>query len=639
MLLEKAAFTAKQRVEFEVVQSIETAVWKASNTAEQRKMYRFLFPKLRKATEDMLSVTRDVDSLSHSIEAIRGKKGYNTTAETSLRELHRAFLNLTQILLDHFEAAAAGATEVKGDQHDVDHDDSTNRLRLLELVLALSHRAHQLSLAYHWPLYQRLAIVVAKHPTIIEENIPATMTTTLGSLESNSRAEWIQTIQRWSRVSWGSGSSSSSSGDDDDDDNGNGNGNDNQRVLQTKHDDLEWFHPSLKVLAVNGRWSDVWHILTGLLRPEPVPVPVIDPIIADAFDYHYNRDRGFCSTDPHRRNTLIAADDYDNDSESESEDDHEDDYFYDDTVVLSSTTIVPYLDEDLVLGLLLPMHRQGLLKDLWDNGGDYPPPKSVEETCDIILMMEASIWNIFGGIPVQTKANISNKNMKGSEKYNLQDAIGILMKYGPKNMDKNNSIDDDDDDGEEGEYFLDDDDKYSLTKALKDLGDLLDEQLDAEKDEEGENDGQAQQASDAIALATVLSNQIRREGALGNQFNSSGGLKGTIKNIQNPSDKTEIRLRRSGSEHIMEMTNLNNKSHHSTEDYLKNVEEEDYLDLIYEDRAVDYKDNIPDIASQIYQNNGNQELRYTASVEHHIYEGMQRSPPGYDSEDDDELDF
>ena len=66
---------------------------------------------------------------------------------------------------------------------------------------------------------------------------------------------------------------------------------------------------------------------------------------------------------------------------------------------------------------------------------------------------------------------------------------------------------------------------------------------------------------------------------------------------------------------------------------------EDNLDFIYDDRAVDYEDNFPDITSQIYQNNGNQELRYTASLERQIYEGMERSSPGYDSEDDDDFNF
>jgi hypothetical protein len=78
----------------------------------------------------------------------------------------------------------------------------------------------------------------------------------------------------------------------------------------------------------------------------------------------------------------------------------------------------------------------------------------------------------------------------------------------------------------------------------------------------------------------------------------------------------------------------------STETYLRSVEGEEYLDFIYDDRALDYEDNVPDITKQIYQNNGNRQLQYTTSLEYHIYEGLQRSSLHYDSEDgEDDIEF
>jgi len=590
LLLEKAAFTAKEIVELRVSLSIETAVWKSSTATERKKMCRFFFPQLRKATDELLGVTRDVDSLSHLIEETRENNGCNASGKRSLRELHCSFLNLTQIVLDNFDVAM----ELEGDQYDDSQDDSVHSLRVLELVLALSHRAHQLGLGYHRPLYQRLAVVMAKHPKIIEGNVLWTSTTTLGSLASHSRAEWIQTVHRWSRFTWG--------GNKDDSENQNNDNEDQLLILKTKHEDLKWFHPSLKVLAANGRWSDVYHILLGLLRPKPEPMAAEDDI---------NSDRG----DGHDDNYL-------NDN-------------FDDTVVLTSATRIPYLDEDLVFDLLVPMNQQGMLRDMWNNRGLYSPSKSVEE--NIVVIMEASIWKIFHTTPIHLKATIHHEDKEYSETYSLQDAIGILLKCGPMNL--NEGIDKDDNGG--GEYLSDENEVDSLAKALRELEDLLDEHLDLGKDDEIENDGMDQKASEAIALATTLSNQMRREGAQDSLTNNSGDLNSlNLNNVPSPSDKTKASVGRSYSDHIMETTSVNETSYQSTDNYLHGAEGEECIDFIYDDRAVDYEDNVPDIMKQIYQNNGNQELRYTTSLENNIYEGMQRSTLHYDSEDDeDDLEF
>eukprot|EP00537_Pseudo-nitzschia_pungens_P016403 CAMPEP_0172404024 /NCGR_PEP_ID=MMETSP1061-20121228/61564_1 /TAXON_ID=37318 /ORGANISM="Pseudo-nitzschia pungens, Strain cf. pungens" /LENGTH=755 /DNA_ID=CAMNT_0013138647 /DNA_START=227 /DNA_END=2491 /DNA_ORIENTATION=- len=636
LLLEKAAFTAKH-VEYGVVQSMETAIWKASSPAERRKMAPLLLPQLRNATEGLLNVTTDVESLSQSIEEIRVKRGRNAAAESSLRELHRAFLNLAQVLLDHLEAATVSnagtdARDDDDDDYDDDYDDddddsdlSTNPTQLLEVALALSHRAHRLGLAYHWPLYQRLAIAVAKHPAIVDQKLPKSMAVALGALTNISRAEWIQTIHGWSKTAWGGGNG------------GDGKGIQDHPVFQTNESDLKWFHPSLKALAMGTQWSDVWYILMGLLRPFP-------QTRKEDEDHRHNRNGGFHSTESAKRSDyhldnrdpLVTASQTNDDDSSNSRNDQRMNYLDqgvdNDDVVLSSPMILSYMDEELVLDILVPMNQQGLLNDLWNIGGGYPPPKSVEEACDIILMMEASIWKIFGGIPSRVKAGISNNasSMDQTEKYSLQDAIKILLKYEPtkRNQSNNQSNIADVDVSEAGEYFFDDHGKDSLTQALKDLEDLLDEHLGSEEDEDSEHDGNTtQQASEAIALATVLTNQIHLDDSAGNHDHNCDDFS-TVSNAdpQKLSDtgKMEVRVKRSGTEHVVEMTDLDDKSRHS-EDRMNSFEDENnYLDFIYGDRAVDYEDNIPDVTSQLYEANGGKQLRYSSSLEHHIYEGMQQ---------------
>ena len=61
------------------------------------------------------------------------------------------------------------------------------------------------------------------------------------------------------------------------------------------------------------------------------------------------------------------------------------------------------------------------------------------------------------------------------------------------------------------------------------------------------------------------------------------------------------------------------------------------LDFIYDDREADYEDNIPDITKQIYQLNGNQQLRYSTALEYHIFEGLHR--PNFHYEDEDDFEF
>ncbi|VEU39980.1 unnamed protein product [Pseudo-nitzschia multistriata] len=609
LLLEKAAFTAKH-VEFGVLQSVEFAIWKASGPAERRKMGRFLIPQLRNATEGLLNVTRDTELLSHSIEKVNEKKGHNTAAERSLRELHCAFLNLTQVLLDHLDDETSTREEGENDNN---RKLPTDPLQLIELVLSISYRAHKLRLTYHLPLYQRLAIAVAEHPKIGEDKISDSMTTTLGCLVGNSRGEWIQTINSWSQTSFGSDSESESSNDND------------HPVFRTDQNDLKWFRPSLKVLATGARWSDVWHILKGLLRPLPELTRM------DNKSHYQDRNKECYSIDHSRcsRETLLETG---VENEYDDKNAFSDQIFDDDDVILSSATTFPYLDEDLVIDILLPMEQQGLLADLWSDGGCYPPPKAVEDTCNIILMMEPSIWKIFGKIASHVKANlITNLKMDQKKTYSLQDAIQILLKNSERN-----ALDDGNPEGL-GEHFLDNHEKDSLVQALKELEDLLDEHLHPEDDQVPGNE-EANQASELTALATDLSDEVRSDGSVDKNYNSRVHSRTSEDNSsQNLSDMMKVRVKRSGDDNIVEVTNVEDKYHQSTEEYLEGITDEDhFLYLIYDDRARNYEDNIPDISHQIYEKNGGKQLRYTASLERHIYNGMQQRLD-YDSEEDDDI--
>jgi len=295
------------------------------------------------------------------------------------------------------------------------------------------------------------------------------------------------------------------------------------------------------------------------------------------------------------------------------------------------------MDENLVFDLLLPMDRQGLLKSMWDNKGHYPPSDSVEETFEILVMMEASVWKIFDAVPSHFKADVHHRDEEDTDTHSFKNAIEILLECGPNNFNQGKHTDDrnGEDDGEEGKYLLDGDEKDSLIKALKELEDLLDEHLDTGENDEGENDGATQQQASetTIELATTLSNQMRPEG---NRISDSGGL--SSRDAGDPTGNTRIFVKQSCSDDTMESTHLNAKSHQSTGNYLNYVEE-DYLDFIYDDRAPDYEDNLPDVTRQIYEHNGNQELRYKTSFEVHIYEGMHRSPfhVGEDGESDFEF--
>jgi len=577
-VLQEAAFASKEIVERRLMRSVETAVWKSSTITEQKKMYRFFSPQLRKATGDLLDVTGDVKFLSALITKARENEGCKNATITSLRGLHSSFLQLTQIVLDNFDVAI----ESEIDASEFSDESSSHSLHMLELVLSLSYRASMLGLGYHWPLYQRIALAVAKHPETIEEKTPSKTSKTLGSLTNHSRGEWIQTIHRWSRFIWNSDNKHAKNESTDDE------------SQQRKHEDLNWFHPALKVLAEEGHWPDVHEILVGLLRPD--------------------------------LDSTVTSNNYDTSSVGGKSGSYS--TSLEDSIVLSSTNSVPYLDEDIVFDILVAMERQGLLSDLPENRKLFSQMDWIVD--NTILLMEVSIWKIFYRIPSHVKATSLHEDIDISVTYAVRDAIRLLLKCGRTNLNEGDGVYD-----SEQEYLSDDVDEDSLVKALSELEDILDEHIDLGNDGDGLGDERNPPGSDPISLATAFANE---KGHQGNRMGSGGDFSNlNAENVEKPSQKIEDSTSQSYEEYAMERTSMDRVSQDEPTNILGSTEGEEYLDFIYDDRAGDYEDNLPDVTKQIYQNNGNQQLRYSTGFEYHIFEGLHRPNLHYDDEDDFEF--
>ena len=130
---------------------------------------------------------------------------------------------------------------------------------------------------------------------------------------------------------------------------------------------------------------------------------------------------------------------------------------------------------------------------------------------------------------------------------------------------------------------------------------------------------------------------MRHKGAQDKRIHKSGHFDSlNAEKFVTSFDESDARVSRSYNEHGMDITCLN-RGKQSTENTLDNIEGEEYLDFIYDDRAVNFQDNIPDITKQIYQSNGNQPLRYSAALENQIFEGLHHSNLHYENEDDSVL--
>lgn len=175
-ILREAATQGKTAMK--ILHSSTTVSSKSQEQDEERRRH-----SLKQATESLLSGTKATVELAETIAEIYQKKHSSTNksehsndpAAVCLSELHKTFLNLTQDLLksvDQDRSASAKVSRLPSND------------QLIDLLLKLSYRAHQLSLSFSWPLYQQLAIILARQPHL------STM---------RSRAEWIWCIHQWSQ--------------------------------------------------------------------------------------------------------------------------------------------------------------------------------------------------------------------------------------------------------------------------------------------------------------------------------------------------------------------------------------------------------------------------------------------------------
>lgn len=147
----------------------------------------------------------------------------------------------------------------------------------------------------------------------------------------------------------------------------------------------------------------------------------------------------------------------------------------------------------------------------------------------------------------------------------------------------------------------DGDDVYSRDTAtlLRDVQDIIEEAIELEDSSEDSD----QESIDAFALAAIL----------------------LEKNLPRVSRDLEVRSRRSGDSHILEISGstLATSGISNMQGSWRDLED-DAADIIYS-RVAMYHDDIPDIAGQIFQHNGNRTLRYREDFENEIYESLRQS--------------
>jgi hypothetical protein len=272
------------------------------------------------------------------------------------------------------------------------------------------------------------------------------------------------------------------------------------------------------------------------------------------------------------------------------------------------------------------MDRQQVLSNLWDRKNLRHPCPTDDEVLEILFLMEGSIWRIFESQPNITSEAVDSKKFNSSDNgvpmASLRDAVEVLLRTSPKNKDC--GLSNDDTSGinwDYGEVY-----GASLAQALRDLEDLL---LDERKELDDDNDGQDQQPPDA-SIATLLWDP-RFQGD--NNRRRSNENKSASSKSKTPRD-VEVRAIKSGDAHILEISGLGNSGATWDGDY-----EGRYLaaDFIYT-RENGYFDHIPDVTAQIFQSNGNRELRYTLEFEEEIYERFRRPfPEDYYDEDEDDF--
>ncbi|KAG7347116.1 hypothetical protein IV203_006185 [Nitzschia inconspicua] len=509
---------------------------------------------LKQATESLLYATKATATLAETIAEIRMRKqlkfskqeNFSDPAAVCLSELHKTFLNLSQDLLNCVDPNLS-ASESAGPYSSMmfPTDD-----QLVDLLLKLCYRAHQLSLSFTWPLYQRLAIALAKQQQLSTVR---------------SKAEWILYIYQWSQGAWGSFYESSA-----------------MRGAREDPVNIEWFRPSLLELARNKHFSDLSYLLRKLLHPPP-------PTVLNDFSFNCNNKRG------RRRKS--------NEKEVDK----------------SYYPKFPVLDELLVMDLLRAFDYHGVLPSLRKN---LHNPSGIEkDVLQILVLMGPSIWNVFDDEPdvvskpvsVQNKHQLDNGGTKACKtlKMSLLDAIEILLQSS-RTSDRIDIIQASANNDEEPDSadVASDGDTARLLREVQDMIEESNDELDDDLEEEG------QDAIDAIAIAAILLEN---------------------KPSRFPRD-LEVRSRRSGDGHVLEISGTIDSNSSQSDLAFTGGKwldiEDDSTDIIYS-RLAAYQDDIPDVASQIFEHNGNKPLRYQEDFEDEIYESLRQSHEDWNGTSDD----
>jgi hypothetical protein len=564
---------------------------------------------LIKATKSLLDATKATGLLAESIAEIKGNDNndnhhHNKAAAKCLQELHKAFLSLTQSLLNCLEPTVtfdyylknndetASTTAISSSRPPKQYskkkrkDGTTPRRRgrrrgrreddddneLVELLLAVTYRSHQLSLPFHWPLYQRLALTLAKQPHL----------TTL-----RSRAEWIWNIHEMSQNTWGCCTTSNEQqleniNDHDDDDTGNG-----KIDTPAYAADIDWFRPTLLTLANGKHWSDLSYLLRCLLQP---PLVLSNPA-------RRRKNRSINGSIGNKnRNKYILMD-----------------YMETNNLLLRNEF---YLDESTVRGILVEISRDQTLSELWKHL-QRPSPME-EDILDVLLLLENSIWKVFehdadaaaqaASMYARKKEDRSCSHAKnhdddddgGTPKASLRDAIEVLLQTTPRSNIYSNSVSDDD---RNDEMSGDEDDLGQILHELEEI--LLDQGEDLD-DEEGDDHGQF--TSDAFTIATILLDS------------------------RNP-NRNDTMTQGRDRHHFLEISGLTKSSYPSSSYTWDEEDEFCAADFVYT-REPGYNDHIPDIAAEVYQLNGNKPLRYSAQLEDEIYQRFRRPNTGYYDEEE-----
>jgi hypothetical protein len=528
---------------------------------------------LKLAAESLLKATKATSLLADSISEIRSPRKPSTTDHSreisilSLHDLHKAFMSVTQSLLDcldpHPLASSVSISTARQRPLSMTAPPVPSDDKLVELLLIVAYRSHQLSLPFHWPLYQRMAVTLARQPHI----------STL-----RSRAEWIWNIHQWSQSTWGEKGSPSFDPHDE------------QR--ERKHRDMiDWFRPSVLTLAEGQFWSDLNYLLRQLLQSP------------------FTRPRNHSKQNKlHSKSTPSGTPSSD--------------------VSLSGGHYV--LDKGLTRSLLLALERHGVLPDLWNN--ILHPSPVEEDALEILLLLEASILRIFEctpNSPAPTKSiHAGGQGSKTSPSFPAEEIPGFVLREAVEAIlrdDPTHTLDDDGEDSDSG----DDSDYDSFAKSLQDLDDMLRDDEELQDDE----DPQGKYVSDVVSLAALLRDPF---------WQAKGGQQRPLNGTTRIPRDLDVRVTRSGPYHILELTGLGSDGVSSTAHGKKAAERASWTDdessSVSDERDVyrrnaSYHDAIPDITHQLYEHNGNLEVRYSSSLVEEIYEEFHPSSRHFDGDD------